>query len=193
MSRNGVGHRRERDYLADGTLLLRCWGSFHDGDWLNSDRFFYNTRTNIFSTHCKECHTYRSTHDRGLEPLMRLELVRKWIYEIVHICDGYNAAARTLQVPQPTLYRWLGRYTGYEQRWIRRDSVRRIIEVLAALRAGDLEPASRGKNGGRRYKHGCIACGTPLDLYTPACSTCNDRRLKRSLRANQNTTEGRAA
>lgn len=180
MPKPGVGQRRERR-TENGVLLLRCWGAFHDGDWMNADRFF--KRGGTYSTLCKECHQYKYIHDRGYEPSMRLEEVRKWIWEIVHRCGSMSAAARTLGISSPTLFRWLGRYKGYEQKWIQRNSVRRVIETLAGLRAGTIEPQRSKKNGGKVYKYGCRGCGGPLDSETPGCSTCWERIYNRERRA----------
>lgn len=191
MPRPAPGQRRERR-VEDGILLLRCWGSFHDGDWLHSDRFYRRKGKGIyghFSTLCKECTQYKATHDRGGEPYMRLELVRKWIWEIVHRCGGMNAAARTIGITSPTLYRWLGRYKGYDQRWIERESVRRVLETLGGLRDGSIEPQRPKKNGGKIYKHGCRSCGIDLAEYTPGCKTCAEREYRRDRRSRGGSAE----
>lgn len=177
------GQRRERKHQ-DGVLYLRCFGVFHDGDWLHFDRFQQRSE-NQFSTLCKECRAYKDAHDRGYSRMQRLELVRKWIYEIVHRCGGYRAAARTLGISYPTLFRWLGRYSGYEQRWIRRDSVRLILTTLAGLRSGEITPVKAKHNGGRKYRYGCAGCGCDLELITPGCETCRDRDVRRKFDAKQ--------
>jgi hypothetical protein len=125
------GQRREKKYSGN-ELLLRCWGPFHDGDWLHNSRFYGNGKYR--STLCKECHRYKYARDeRG--PQKRLEEVRKWVCEVVYRCGGINNAARVLGVSKSTVLRWLGRYKGFEQKRIEHDSVRLILETLAELRA----------------------------------------------------------
>jgi len=132
---------------------------------------------------CKECHSYHYVHERGYEPYLRLEEVRKWVWEVIHRSGGMNAAARTLGISPTTLYRWLGRYKGNDQKKIRRESVRHVLEVLAQLRAGTLKPAPPKKAGGRSYKYGCSACGVDVDEHTPGCSVCWERHYNRRRRS----------
>ena len=181
MSSPGRGQRRERNTI-DGVLHLRCYGAFHgNGEWLRSDRF-RSRGINSFDQLCRECAAYKSAHDRGYDRRSRLDLVRKWVWEIVHRCGGINAAARTLGVSHVTVLRWLGRSKGYEQRWIRRSSVQHVLEVLADLRSGAIQPSIGSRNGYKTFHHGCRGCGCPLDLYTPGCGTCVDRQYKRARR-----------
>lgn len=176
-----AGQRRERKEI-DGVLYLRCWGVFHDGDWLRSDRFHKNNK--YFTTLCKECHRYKYVHDHGFSRSQRLDEVRKWIWEIVNRCGGFNTAARTLGISSPTLYRWLGRYKGYDNKWIRRESVVKILTTLAGLRDGSIAPVpppkTPNKKSFKKFRYGCAGCGCELELITPGCETCRDREQKRN-------------
>lgn len=176
------GHRRERKMLGE-TLYLRCWGTFHDGEWLRVDRF--HIRASGYSTYCKECHAYQQAKARGGDGTVRLELVRKWLWEIVNRCGGFNTAARTIGVSKPTIYRWLGRYKGYENKRITRKSVQRILETLGDLRAGTLHPkvTALTKTRKKTFRYGCSGCGRPLDEKTPGCSTCYERHYQKEVRA----------
>jgi len=178
------GQRRERKLLGE-TLYLRCWGAFHDGDWLRHDRF--NKKGTGFKTLCKECSAYKQAKDRGGSGAVRLELVRKWLWEVVHRCGGINAAARTLGISSPTIYRWLGRYKGYENKRVYRKSVQRILETLGGLRNGTVTPDIRTYNNihnrKEKYKYGCTGCGRPLEETTPGCTTCWERHYRKARRA----------
>lgn len=170
------GQRRERKYEGQ-VLYLRCFGSFHDGEWLRSDRFGQNSKGH-FSTLCRECRQYYYVKKRGGNGEVKLAEVRKWLEEVVARCGTIAGAARTLGVSHPTIFRWLGRYKGYEQKRINRKSVKRILDTLGGLRNGTITPVTTKINHGRKYKYGCAGCGCRLEQYTPGCKTCKNRRTK---------------
>lgn len=177
------GQRREKKH-EHGILYLRCFGTFHDGEWLSSDRFTKTKDGHV--TLCRECRRYYYLKRRGAEDLVKLAEVRKWLEEVVARCGTIRGAARTMGVTTGTVLKWLGRYKGYEQRRIKRDSVKLILETLGGLRNGSITPVPTNTNHGRRYVYGCAGCGIvePEDTprYTPGCKTCEDRRIGRRRR-----------
>lgn len=165
-------------------LYLRCFGAFHDGEWLSSDRYGRNSKGH-YSTLCRECRQYYYVKKRGGNGEVKLATVRKWIEEVVARCGTYSGAARTLGVSQPMIFRWLGRYKGYEQKRINRKSVKLILDTLAGLRNGTITPAPTRINHGRKFKYGCSGCGCSLEQKTPGCDTCSDRFTRRAYNAKQ--------
>jgi hypothetical protein len=172
------GQRRERKQVGQA-LYLRCYGSFHDGEWLSSDRFGKNSK-GYFSTLCRECRQYYYVKKRGGNGEVKLTTVRKWLEEVVARCGTISGAARTMGVSQPTIFRWLGRYKGYEQQRINRKSVKLILETLGGLRNGTITPSPTKINHGRKFKYGCTGCGCKLEQYTPGCKICRNRRQRKA-------------
>jgi hypothetical protein len=177
------GQRRERKREGQA-LYLRCFGAFHDGEWLSSDRFGQNSKGH-FSTLCRECRQYYYVKKRGGNGEVKLSTVRKWLEEVVARCGTISGAARTMGVNQPTIFRWLGRYKGYEQKRINRKSVKLILDTLGGLRNGTITPAPTKISHGRKYKYGCTGCGCKLEQFTPGCKTCRDRRTRKAYNRKQ--------
>lgn len=193
MPKRNPGQRRERK-VEGQTLFLKCWGTFHDGEWLRHNRF-HKRRADTYSTFCKECSAYQQAKARGGDGAVRLDLVRKWLWEVVSRCGGTNSAARTLGVSSPTIYRWLGRYKGYENKRIYRKSVQRILETLGGLRDGTVTPDIRTYNGAhtrrKRFRYGCPGCGQPREENTLGCLSCWERHYRKEYRAQGREGAGR--
>lgn len=179
--RGWSGYRRERKTVGE-TLYLKCNGAFHDDEWLPHYAFRWIPSRNIYQTHCIECNLYYQAKRKGSNGTVKLELVRKWLWEVINRCGSIHAAARTMGVSHTVLFRWLGRYKGYEYKRIKRDNVKIILATLRGLRDGSIQPAVAKKKGGRKFKYGCVGCGGPIEGETLGCVACRDRRYKRESR-----------
>lgn len=177
-----------------GITELRCFCDRHSGMWLPEDSFGF-TRYLVRSTgerkpiklaRCKE--SYMLDRRKRRDPCkvnagrLPISQIRPYIERIIVICGGYNAAARTIGVSQPTIYKWMGRYSGYKFRYIYKTSAEKILVTLVGLQDGTIQPAIANKIGGRVFKYGCRSCGADLDNYTVGCHSCTTRRDKRTIR-----------
>lgn len=173
--------------IEDGVLYLRCNGPFHDNEWVEATRFYFRKQYNSYRGSCRECESYKRAQQLGVPTQVKLEIIRKWLWEISNRCGGFRGAARVLGVHPITVERWLGRKRGYEQRKILYRNAKLILETLAHLRDGTLEPIKVNGTTRRTFKIGCKGCGRPLDEETPGCKICQARRLRKASRKRNST------
>lgn len=186
--------RRDRRTNELGVAELRCFCERHQGSWLTED-LFGSTRYLVRSTgerkpiklaYCKEYYMLdrRIRRDPCRVNAGRLPMsqIKPYLERVIIICGGYNVAARTIGVSNPTIYKWMGRYSGYKFRFMYKTSAERILTTLAGLEDGSIKPAVAKKVGGRVFKYGCRSCGIDQEEYTVGCDSCTTRRDKRAAR-----------
>lgn len=115
--------------MIGGVPHKACYGPMHpDGAWVPTYGFYARSKGDVVSYRCKQCHTMSS----GAEPYMLLER-HVWIIEELVMRVGSNEAARRTGCAKQSMWRWR---TG-KQRYIRRDTLRKIIPVLRDARLKD--------------------------------------------------------
>lgn len=195
------GKRREKMWIG-GMLHLRCWCEEHQGRWLPEEDFTltrYRVSTGeerrIRKARCaKACAREEGERrrpdkkHRGKVPLSR---VQPWIWQVVHLCGGFNAAARTFGVSPPTIYRWLQRYNMYSNnKYVYAETAALILGTLRGIRLGEVEVQKNPRPDAKvNYRYGCVGCGGPLELYSPGCKTCWERKAAKEWRSKQKLDE----